>query len=74
MKAFQLKISTLLLRFYLMMAIVVIAGFTGQWWLAVLSLPVFISAILGIQFGKNDKKEVPIKRLPAIPRLEKKAI
>ena len=51
MKLMDLKLSTLILRFYLMMAIVIGAGFLGQWWLAILSLPVFFSALMGIKFS-----------------------
>ena len=49
MKLLQLNFSTLILRFYLVMAIVIGAGFAGQWWLAILALPVFYSALMGIK-------------------------
>jgi hypothetical protein len=52
MKLLQLQVSTLILRFYLVMAIVIGAGFIGQWWLAILALPVFYSALMGIKFSK----------------------
>jgi hypothetical protein len=46
-------------RFYLVMAIVIAAGFSGIWALALLALPVFFSALLGISF-----RRVKISRQP----------
>jgi hypothetical protein len=57
MKILGLNIATLILRFYLLMAIVIIAGFTGVWWLALLALPVFVSALLGISFSPLTRRE-----------------
>lgn len=53
MKLFQLKFSTLILRFYLIMAIVIVSFFAGYPILAILSLPVFISAMLGLQLRRS---------------------
>jgi hypothetical protein len=52
MKFLNLSLATLIFRFYLMMAIIIIAGFSGLWILSVLALPVFFSALMGIQFNK----------------------
>ena len=57
MKLLELSISTLILRFYLLMAIVIGAGFAGQWWFALLALPVFYSALVGIKFTKPVRRE-----------------
>lgn len=57
MKLLDLSISTLILRFYLLMAIVIGAGFSGQWWLALVALPVFYSALMGIKFSKPVRQE-----------------
>ena len=51
MKFMHLPLDTLFLRFYLMMAIVLIAGYSGLWVVAFLALPVFMSCLLGITFG-----------------------
>ncbi|MFK7806265.1 MAG: hypothetical protein AB8F74_00560 [Saprospiraceae bacterium] len=53
----KLGFGTMLLRYYLMMAIVVAAGFSGSWLLGILALPVFISTLLGmtLKFGKAEK-------------------
>jgi len=36
----------------MVMAIIVIAGFSGAWWLSILALPVFFSGLMGIQFSR----------------------
>jgi len=68
MKLFELSFDKIVIRFYLLMGIVIVAGFAGIWWLAILALPVFFSALMGIQFhpmrwsgkqqhaGKTDAK------------------
>jgi hypothetical protein len=35
-----------------MMAIIIIAGFSGFWILSILALPVFFSGLMGIEFKK----------------------
>ena len=53
MKLLRLSIGTLVLRFYLMMAIILIAGFSGIWMLAGLAVLVFYSCLMGIQFDSH---------------------
>ncbi len=53
MKLMKLSILGLIWRFYLVMAIVIIAGFTHLWFLAILALPVFFSALMGVEFKKH---------------------
>ena len=60
MKPFGIGLGTVLLRFYLMMLVVIAAGFTGQWWLATLALPIFLSIMLGVSF-KREKNESEAK-------------
>ncbi|MEL6668639.1 MAG: hypothetical protein AAFP08_06690 [Bacteroidota bacterium] len=55
MTCFNISLTTVLLRFYLMMAIVLIAGFSGMWWLAIFALPVFLSIMIGVQFKPAKK-------------------
>ena len=50
MKIMKLHLSTLVIRFYIMMAIIVVALFIGYPLLGLLALPVFFSALMGIQF------------------------
>ncbi len=52
MKFLNLSLATLIFRFYLMMVIIIVAGFSGFWILSILALPVFFSALMGIQFNK----------------------
>lgn len=54
MTAFEANFGKILIRFYLMMAVILIAGFTGYWAAALLGLPIFLSAILG--FGKKQQQ------------------
>jgi len=50
MKFFAINMGTEILRYYLMMAVVIVAGFSEQWLLALLGLPIFLRTILGVQF------------------------
>ncbi len=63
MKVFETNFANVLIRFYLMMAVVLVAGFTGFWALGLLALPLFLSAILG--FGKEQapQKVTPVKTM-----------
>lgn len=56
-KFFQLSIGGVLLRFYLMMAIVILAGFTGYWLLGILALPVFLSTMIGVEITRKENKK-----------------
>jgi polyferredoxin len=73
MKAFNLSIGTVVARFYLMMAVVIIAGFIGQWWLTVLALPIFLSIMLGVTFGKDNDQGASIKRMDTPAERARKA-
>ena len=55
MKFYEASIGTIVIRFFLLMAIVIVAGFSGQWWLSIFALPILLSAMAGVSF-KNDKK------------------
>lgn len=54
MKPFELSITGWILRFYLTMGIILVAGFTNNWWIAILAFPVVLSTILGIKFGNKQ--------------------
>jgi 1,4-dihydroxy-2-naphthoate octaprenyltransferase len=62
MKYFNLSLSTLIFRFYLMMAVIIAAGFSGLWFLCILALPIFFSAMMGIQFKKQHSIKKPDMR------------
>ena len=57
MKLFHLSLTTLMLRFYLMMAVVIVAGFAGIWPIAFLALPIFMTCLLGVKFTFGDNEE-----------------
>ena len=64
MKYFALSLPQLVLRFYLLMAIVIAAFFLHTFWLALLALPVFISCMLGIGLPRPSQRHAPTKALP----------
>lgn len=55
MKFMQLNVATLIFRFYLLMAVVIVAFFAGIPWLSILALPIFFSALMGIRFQRTAK-------------------
>ncbi|MEZ4934302.1 MAG: hypothetical protein R2788_19525 [Saprospiraceae bacterium] len=56
-KIFDLNIGKTVVRFYLMMAVVIIFGFLGQFTLAaILGYILGISFILGVRVGAKDEK------------------
>lgn len=59
MRAFETNFVNVIVRFYLMMAVVLIAGFTGFWAVALLGLPIFLTGILGL--GKVEKAAKIVK-------------
>ena len=50
--AYELSMTSVVLRFYLLMAVVIIAGFAGVWYVALLALPIFLSTMLGIKIDR----------------------
>lgn len=63
MKMFETSFENVIYRFALMMTIVLVAISAGAAYLAILAVPVFLSALLGIKFEfKTAKvKEAKIK-------------
>ena len=57
MKLFRLNFATLLIRYYLMMVAVILAGFSGNWWLALIALPIFMSCLTGVTFTIGRKSQ-----------------
>lgn len=56
MKFYALSFDKILVRYFLMMAAVIAGVFTGQYWLAALSLPIFLSAVLGMSLNSPSEK------------------
>ena len=50
MKMFDLSISTIILRFYLMMLLVIVGVLTKIWILPFLALPLFLTIMMGVSF------------------------
>jgi hypothetical protein len=56
---YHLSIRTLVIRLFLIMAIIVAAGFgayylgSAFWFLTLLAFPIFLSCVLGIEFNKR---------------------
>ena len=66
MKAYDLSIGAVILRFYFMMLVVFIAGFSGIWLIAFLALPILVSIMAGIKFtskAKTKEKSTNTKRV-----------
>lgn len=55
MKQFGISISTMMIRFYMMVIIVIIAGFLNQWWLSLIGGAVFMSSLLGLVWKEKQK-------------------
>ena len=56
MTFFTASLKTVLLRYYLMMAVIIASFLVGLPILALLAFPIFISAIAAISFKKEPKK------------------
>lgn len=52
MQLFQANIKTVILRYYLMMAVVFVSLFLHIPILAILAAPLFLSALLAVKIGK----------------------
>lgn len=59
MEFFNINLGTVMFRFYLMMAVIILGVFTGQVWLTVLGLPIFLSTVLGISFKRRTTTDMP---------------
>lgn len=55
MKFFEASIETIVIRFYIMMAAVIIPFLIGIPALAIIALPIFLSALMGVKFNWSIK-------------------
>jgi len=55
-KAYSLSFTSVIWRFYLMMAIVIVAGFSGYWLVGLIALPIFLSIMIGVEFKLPKRK------------------
>lgn len=58
MKLFEANFDTILWRFYLLMTVVIGSFLVGVPLLALLALPIFLTAMLGISFDFKKKNRV----------------
>lgn len=56
MRCFACTFDKVLIRFFLMMACIIGGLFAGQPLIAVLALPLFLSAMLGVSFVPEEKE------------------
>lgn len=55
MKMYEASFDTIIWRFYLMMAFVIVPFLLGAPMIAILSVPIFLSALMGVSFSSDDK-------------------
>ncbi len=67
---FKLSIHMLILRYYLMMLIAIIAVYTGQAWLIAVTMAVAISAVLGYRFEWPAGEKGKVIRMESSPEKE----
>lgn len=61
---FEAGWDTVITRFFLMMAVIIVGVFIGQYWMAALGLPIFLSAMMAAKITFGEKKsEAKITRL-----------
>lgn len=61
MKMFNASFETVIWRYYLMMVMVFVPFLVGMPILAVLAVPVFLSALLGVSFTSEKKTKEVVK-------------
>lgn len=70
MKFFEASVETIIIRYYVMMAVVIIPFVIGIPILAVVALPIFLSALMGISFKRTRNKSVSSERTDKWPSRE----
>ena len=74
---FKLDFAGVLVRYYLLMTVVLIGGFSGQWWIGLFALPIFVSAITGLKISYRKPvvaEEVRTSKIIKLPMVEKKEV
>jgi len=70
---FEAGWDTVAIRFFLMMAVIIVGIFIGQYWMAALGLPIFLSALMAVKVSFNTpKSEAKISRLDATRKVVRK--
>ncbi len=58
MRFFEASIETVILRFYLIMAIVIVSFFSGLYLFALLVVPLLIGTMLGVSFKSEERNSL----------------
>ncbi|WP_116108636.1 hypothetical protein [Lewinella sp. IMCC34191] len=64
MRFYAITFDKVVIRFYLMMGVVLLGMFSGYYAIALLALPIFLSAILGVSFRAETTAATESKVLP----------
>ncbi|MCP9234587.1 hypothetical protein [Lewinella sp. JB7] len=67
MRFYAISIDQIVIRFYLMMAFVLIGEFSGLHFITAIAFPIFLSAILGIRYEPISKTQ-PTTKVIDLPR------
>jgi hypothetical protein len=67
MRFYAITFDQVVIRFYLMMGVVLLGMFSGVYAIALLALPLFLSAILGLRFSTKPAPALAAKKAPAVP-------
>ena len=72
MQFYRVSLSGLMWRYYLMMAVVIVSFMANMPLLAFLSVPIFMSALMGIKLtGKSESQASNVKNIkPSKPELK----
>ena len=60
---FSLSIGGVVIRFFLMMAVIIAGVFTGMHWLTILGLPIFLSALMGVSLNSPATAEAKTSQI-----------
>lgn len=56
MKLYSINVGVMIIRFYIMMAIILFAGFTDNWWLSIFAFVIFFATLLGLKVDTGRKR------------------
>ena len=81
MRLYAITYDKVVIRFYLMMGCVLLGMFSGYYAIALLALPLFLSAILGVSFKQEpttaetaDTSQTKVVQLPDAPTAQRNKV
>ncbi len=57
MKLYATNLAEMVFRYYAMMAVIIIAGFSGQWWLSIVAFVLFFAALTGAKIRDEESQK-----------------